>query len=429
MAELTRVVGEENYFDRREDIIAWTRTRSPGGEPLAYPLPEALLRPGNLEECAKILRVCATTGLSTRFRGFGSGVFPEPKKPYVIILTERLNRIIDVDPVSRRIRVQAGALIPKITAKIAERGLWLPALSGIGTLGGRIVGNGSSRAALKYGNLSSYIVAFEIVTGEGERIICAGNEETAFPSGASLFCGSRGTLGLVGSVEARLLPLPQKRVSILATFSDAKTAAEAAVSLLAASFTPTACELVDNLSGAAPNLPAHAMLALEFDGEAETAERERAESGDFLVNAGCREILLNPAEWPIKTADLPVSLAAGGRPFRLVSAAFPPARLPEFIRGVVSIVRERELDAVIYGSPGSAAMTAALFYGAEREITEAERLIFALELVLNDNFISEKDLEQTREERKTGAKALSAARALLRRAFDPRGILSDPGLF
>src|SRR6516225_1192796 len=85
----------------------------------------ALVRPGSADEVAEVLRVCRDTGAHVTIQGgrtsLVAGTVPEHDD--VLLSTERLCAISDVDTIERRIQVGAGATLAAVQRTATAAGL------------------------------------------------------------------------------------------------------------------------------------------------------------------------------------------------------------------------------------------------------------------------------------------------------------------
>lgn len=118
------------------------------------------------------------------------------------------NRILEIDPVGRRIVVEPRVTMEQLAHVALEKGMMVPVIpefKGI-TVGGAIMGGGLESASHRYGLFSDNCLAYEILLGDG-TVVHASPEEHA-----DLFygiVGSYGSLGVLLAVELRLIPAKQ----------------------------------------------------------------------------------------------------------------------------------------------------------------------------------------------------------------------------
>ena len=91
-------------------------------------------------------------------------------RPVISLDLSRLSRVLDIDPVSRLARVQAGVLGPDLERQLAERGFTLghfPDSFTHSTLGGWIATRSSGMQSDRYGDIAELTRAVRVVTPAG----------------------------------------------------------------------------------------------------------------------------------------------------------------------------------------------------------------------------------------------------------------------
>jgi FAD/FMN-containing dehydrogenase len=186
-----------------------------------------LVRPGSAGEVAAVLKVCRDGGVAVTVQGgrtsLVAGTVPENND--VLLSTERLTRIGDVDPVERQVRAEAGVTLAEVQRAAAGAGL----LFGVdltardsATVGGMASTNAGGLHTVRYGTMSAQVHGLDIALPDGtllhrhSRVRC---DNTGYDLTA-LFVGAEGTLGVITAVDLRLHPIPQHRVTALCAFAD-----------------------------------------------------------------------------------------------------------------------------------------------------------------------------------------------------------------
>jgi glycolate oxidase FAD binding subunit len=144
----------------------------------------------------------------------------------------------------------AGCTLRDVNAVLAREGQWLPLDPPFGdraTIGGIVACNDSGPRRHRFGSPRDLIIGIEVALANG-RVAHSGGRVVKNVAGydlARLFCGSRGSLGLITSVTFKLAPTPRQSRTVVARFSSPQQAAECALALSAdASITPTAVEII-----------------------------------------------------------------------------------------------------------------------------------------------------------------------------------------
>jgi glycolate oxidase len=200
----------------------------------------------------------------------------------IAVSTERMNRILEVNPADLVARVEPGVILAAFQAEVEGRGLFYPPDPNsleLCTLGGNIAENAGGPRALKYGVTREYVLGLTVVVPTGE-ILRVGHRSIKGVAGydlTGLFVGSEGTLGIVTEIMLKLIPRPRHVATGLVAFPSVDAAARAVNRILGAGVIPRCLELMDDVALAAAaktsayRFPegAGAALILETDGNDE----------------------------------------------------------------------------------------------------------------------------------------------------------------
>ena len=188
---------------------------------------DALVRPGNADEVAAVLRICRDAGAFVTVQGGRTSLVAGtvPQHDDVLLSTERLAGIGDVDTVSRRIRVGAGVTLAELQCAASAAGLLVGvdlAARESATVGGMVSTNAGGLRTVRYGTMGDQVLGVEVALPDGsviQRQAAAHSERSGYDD-ASLFVGAEGTLGVITAVDVRLHPVPAHRVTALCGFAD-----------------------------------------------------------------------------------------------------------------------------------------------------------------------------------------------------------------
>lgn len=266
--DFASLVDPDNFWNSPEDMAA--HSLWPDWHGASSVSPVAVVRPANLAQAADVLAACDRDLLPVVIRGAGTEFCVQrPARPFVLLLTTALERIVDLDVPNHILVIQAGASLDALERCLEPTGLFCPGFSGgLGTVGGRIAINPATQMTLKYGGLP--IGELEVVTIAGSRIIFSSERLACddLPM-AAVFRGSGGRLGLIGSASLRLRPCPAWRRDYLVPFASLQDAVEAAACLIQAPFVPTELYLFHCL--AVPGLATDTGLRLGLAGDCQPA--------------------------------------------------------------------------------------------------------------------------------------------------------------
>ncbi|GLP69078.1 lactate dehydrogenase [Streptomyces sp. TUS-ST3] len=137
--------------------------------------PRAVVFPRSADDVVAVLRACRDTGIPVTARGGGTSMAGNAVGPGVVLdLSRYLNRILDIDPVTRTARVEAGVILDALRSATALHGLTFgpdPSSHSRCTLGGMIGNDACGNRSVRHGRTSSHIEALEIVTADGVRAV------------------------------------------------------------------------------------------------------------------------------------------------------------------------------------------------------------------------------------------------------------------
>ena len=202
--------------------------------------PETVVFAETPAQIAGILKLANADGFKIVPRGSGTNLSGGtiPCENCVVLVTVKMDKILELDPRNLTIRVQPGVLTGKIDEAAAGHGLFYPPDPGsmkVSTIGGNVAENSGGLRGLKYGVTRDYVLGLEVVLPTGELLRCGTKcvKDVAGYSLKDLFIGSEGTLGIITEVLLKLLPRPHPRKTILATFDSMTAAAETVSAIIA----------------------------------------------------------------------------------------------------------------------------------------------------------------------------------------------------
>ncbi len=181
--------------------------------------------PQSADEAAKFVRLVNQHKQRTYITGFANNITPEGEAfaDMVVLSTDRLNRLLEVDPEDFYVTVGAGYPLREINGDIRSDNLFLPhsALCYVGSVGGAVAVNLAAELAGHLLPIKKHLIMAEVVTPQGE-IITPGSPCFKSVSGydvVKIFTPSWGLLGLVVNATFRVLP-----ISAAAEYTDMKMA-------------------------------------------------------------------------------------------------------------------------------------------------------------------------------------------------------------
>ena len=154
----------------------------------------------------------------------------------VLISTERLDRILSIDPDGPIATVEAGVVLGALHERAAEHGLVFPlhlGAEGSARIGGLISTNAGGSHAARHGMMADRVLGLEVVLPDGrvwDGLRAVGKDNAGYAL-RRLFCGAEGTLGIVTRATLALAPAPRARATALLACPDLGAAARVGYAL------------------------------------------------------------------------------------------------------------------------------------------------------------------------------------------------------
>lgn len=251
LVALRAALGEEFVKNDPETLERYKTDEEP--DPHYHHLPEVVVLPGNTEEVAAVMKLANKFLVPVTPRSAGTSVScgAIPVCGGIVLLLERMDKILEMNEDAMYMVVEAGARTSEIQAKANEAGLLYagdPCSAESCLIGGNIATNAGGNKAVRYGTTRHQVYSIEVVTPQGE-IVELGSRLKKCSTGYcldQLIMGSEGTLGIITKATLKLLPLCPYRIDILAIFTDINKAVDLVPSLIKAGLNPTSVEFMDN---------------------------------------------------------------------------------------------------------------------------------------------------------------------------------------
>jgi len=213
---------------------------------------DLVARPATEQDVVDVLDFCAGQGIAVIPYGGGSsvvgGVEPRLAGPSISLDLGRLDQVVEVDPVSRAARIQAGVLGPALERQLRPTGLTLrhfPQSFEFSTLGGWLATRAGGHFATLYTHIDDLTESLRVVTpagvSESRRLPASG----AGPAPDRLFLGSEGALGVITEAWMRLQARPRYGETVSVVFDEYAAAVAATRSISQAGLHPANCRLLD----------------------------------------------------------------------------------------------------------------------------------------------------------------------------------------
>jgi glycolate oxidase len=337
-------------------------------------MPEALVRPISAGEIAAVLKLANREKIPVTPRGAGSGLSGGAVPIYggIVLLLDRMNRILEIDRDNMMITVEPGVVTNEINQVLKEAGLFFagyPMSLETCFIGGNVAENAGGGKAVKYGVTSRYVTGLEVVTPTGEIVQLGGKlvKDVTGYNMIGLMVGSEGTLGIFTKIILKLLPLPKANVDLLTLFKTAEEAIAAVSKILASGATPTAIEFMDQsafktsceyLNETIPYHQAGAMLLITVDGmDFLQVERAYEEVGEVCLAAGAVEVYVadnhttSERIWKVRR-----NIAEAFKVFSphqsLEDIVVPTAQIAKMVTGLMELSQKWNCPIPCYGHAG-----------------------------------------------------------------------------
>jgi FAD/FMN-containing dehydrogenase len=217
VSNLSDIVGARRVLDSAATAERVTSFWNP--DPMRA---RALVLPASAAEVSQVLEHCHAAGQAVITQGGLTNCVcaVEPTGEDVVLSTEKMANIVEIDPVGGTAVVEAGAILQTVQETLAREGLYFPldlGARGSCTIGGNIATNAGGINVLRYGMMRNLVLGLETVLADG-TVVSSLNRMLKNNAGydtKQLFIGSEGSLGIVTRAVLRLFPQPQSKQDAL----------------------------------------------------------------------------------------------------------------------------------------------------------------------------------------------------------------------
>jgi FAD/FMN-containing dehydrogenase len=214
----------------------------------------AIVRPGNTEEVAAVVKLCAADGVAVVPQGgntgMSGGATPQEDGREIVLSLTRMNRILEIDSIGYSMTVEAGVVLKTLQEAASDADRLFPlslGAEGSCTIGGNLSTNAGGVQVLHYGNARQLVLGLEVVLPNGDiwnGLRALKKDNTGYDL-RDLYLGAEGTLGIITKAILKLWPKPKDN----ATSWSAVPSPQAAVELLSGAYAAsednvTSCELM-----------------------------------------------------------------------------------------------------------------------------------------------------------------------------------------
>ncbi|MEJ2210409.1 MAG: FAD-linked oxidase C-terminal domain-containing protein [Anaerolineae bacterium] len=452
---LRRIVGDRAVLTTPEALEPYSHDETVG----LWAAPEVVVRVTSAEQVAAVLRLAQRERVPVTPRGAGYGLSggAVPLCGGIVLSTERMTRILEIDRENLMVTVEPGVITGDLHRAVEAEGLFYPpdpASLDSCSIGGNVAEGAGGPRAVKYGTTRDYVCGLEAVMPSGEIMTWGGKlvKNVTGYNLVQLLIGSEGTLAVVTKIVLRLLPLPRLQVDLLVPFDDFQMAADTVSDIIAHRILPTAMEFMGQdsiraverlLDKEVPYHDAAAHLLIQLDGNTQAAvEADMELVGDICLEHGARDVLVaqdRPTRdrlWEARRMIID-ALNAESPVNHMEDVVVPRARIHLLLGGIQEISARHGVRIVSFGHAGDGNVHVnvlkddledEVWAGAVSAITEE---VYRLALSLGGAITGEHGVGATRPRYLPLAfdEAQIALMRHIRDVFDPNHILNPGKIF
>jgi len=373
-------VGPGHVLGSAASLVSYAIDATVGyrGEPLG------VVFPGTADETAAVVGLARANGVTVVARGAGTSLAggAVPPKGAIVVSLSRLRSGPFVDEISRTVQVGAGVTTMEVQSAARTAGLFYPpdpSSQDVATIGGNAATNAGGPHALKYGVTRDYVTELRVANCSGSTSVYT--RGTSSELMVDLMIGSEGTIGLITDLQLRLIAAPEGTRTIIASFDNVMTAAQATVSLLDTGVVPGKLEFMDDVSIRAVQAARDrglseeigALLLVELHGDKQTLLDDGKASLDSLQRSGVTKLreAVSEAEqrraWEARGA-ITSSLARLRAGKIGEDICVPVTRLPEVVERIKKLSEQADLVIALFGHIGDGTLHPNVLYDPASEL-------------------------------------------------------------
>ena len=334
--------------------------------------PDVVVFARSTEDVSQVLAFAHEHEVPVTTRGAGIGYVggAVPVQAGIVLSVARMNQILEVNPADGVAVVEPGVITGDLQDAVESIGWYYPpdpASLRECSIGGNIATNAGGPRCVKYGVTKQYVLGLTVVLADGTVVETGGRchkNKQGFDL-TTAFVGSEGLLGVVTQATLRLIPKPQWRSMLTATFPQFADAAAAVQAIFNAGHLPSGLEITDSftLSAARAYLGENALpegnahLIVEIDGR-KTAVASELEELETLLQ-GLKAIQIDRAEdaeaceaiWKLRR-DFSYSLRATGLTKLNEDIVVPRSKLVELVEFADKLQEKAGIDIACFRHAG-----------------------------------------------------------------------------
>lgn len=352
-----------------------------------HAIPDVVIQPDSHKQVQKVVSLCNEhkIPLTARGRGTGTTGATVPLQGGVLLSTEKLNRIIKIDPANSYIVVEPGVTNQQVQDAAKEHGFFWPpdpTSSAYCSVGGNLAYNSAGPRAVKYGTPRDNIFGLRAVTGLGEDIrtgVYTSKGVVGYDL-TRLLVGSEGTLAVITEATLKLTPLAESKRTLQLLYADIESAAKAVSAIMAQPTIPCALEFIDgnaidmirDYSDITFPENAGAMLMIEVDGPESQLDNSVEDIKTASQSSSLLEIKIAATKeevdalWATRKALSPALRNIAPKKIN-EDVVVPVSNIPSLIHGLKKLSTQFGIPIVNFGHAGNGNIHVNLLFNPDDE--------------------------------------------------------------
>ena len=366
ISELASVLGTGGIITDDRDLLenySWDQAGRIWGH-----MPEAVVRPDNTGQVSAVMKIASHYRIPVTPRGAGSGLNggAVPLAGGIVLSLERMNAILEIDPVNRVAVVEPGVVTNDLCRAAAEKGFLYagyPMSTETSFIGCNFATNAGGGKVVRYGSTRRHILGAEAVLPSGEIMELGGRyrKDSWGYNILQLLIGSEGTLAIVTKLIVNLEPKPGKTVNLLACYPDIEKLVESVSKVISSGKKIISCEFMDRnlvrytteyLGCRLPEQErSEGYLIIQIEGDNEEQLEESYEAvGKICLSCGAFEVFVaesrtdSAAMWNVRQNGLEGMRAKDPHACSSGDLMVPLSAVPEMLRRIDAAGREWGLE-------------------------------------------------------------------------------------
>ncbi len=367
IARLKDIVGESNLISGSKELAPYSCDESVG---LTF-FPETVLLPVSEKQLKAVVELALKEKFPLTPRGGGTSLTGSPLPLFggAVISFEKMDSIIDIDPISGMAVVEPGVITGNLDREAEKYGLFYPvnpASLDSCTLGGNTATAAGGANTVRYGTTRSYITGIRAVDGQGKSWEAGGKivKNASDHQLIQLAAGSEGILSLFTRLTFRLVRRPSETAWIMAPFKKTEDIPGAGLKLL--NHNPTMLEIMDRntieccLQYSGEKIErgdlSHLMARFDFFSSSER-EKTLLRAGESCMENGAEDVFIAETRqqqeriWKLRSSIHDAIEATAGSLCQ-EDVVVPRGKTGELIRSIRNISLKYNSPAAVYGHLG-----------------------------------------------------------------------------